>query len=78
VVSSPYASYLPSPVEVAILVGAVAVVAFAYTLAERYLDMSESDFHMGLSWAWLDRWRSERRERATLAAEARAAAGEQT
>ncbi len=77
VVSSPYASYVPSPVEVAILVGAVAVVAFAYTLAERYLDMSESDFHLGLSWAWLARWRVARRERAALAAEARVAGSRQ-
>jgi Ni/Fe-hydrogenase subunit HybB-like protein len=73
VVSSPYAAYLPSPVEVAILVGATALVAFAYTLAERYLDMSESDFHLGLSWAWLARWRAARRVRAAMAAEARAA-----
>lgn len=71
VVSTPYASYLPSPVEVAIIVGAAALVAFAYTLAERYLDMGESDFHLGLRWAWLGRWRAARRERAAIAAEAR-------
>ena len=42
VVSSPYASYDPAPVEIAIVVGALALVAFAYTLAERYLDLNES------------------------------------
>ena len=42
VVSSPYASYDPSPVEIAIVLAAAAFVAFAYTLAERYLDLSES------------------------------------
>jgi hypothetical protein len=47
VVSSPYAAYTPSPVELAIVVGAVAFVAFTYTLAERYLDLGESDVHAG-------------------------------
>ncbi len=47
VVSAPYASYMPSPVEIAILVGATAFIAFAYTLAERYLDLAESDVHAG-------------------------------
>jgi Ni/Fe-hydrogenase subunit HybB-like protein len=47
VVSSPYAAYTPSPVEIAIVVGAAAFVAFAYTLAERYLDLGESDVHAG-------------------------------
>lgn len=45
VVSSPYATYSPSPVEIAIVVGAMALIAFAYTLAERYLDLSESEAH---------------------------------
>jgi Ni/Fe-hydrogenase subunit HybB-like protein len=45
VVAAPYASYTPSPVEIAILAGAAAFVAFAYTLAERYLDLAESDAH---------------------------------
>lgn len=42
VVSRPFAAYTPSPVEIAIIVGAVAFVALAYTLAERYLDLGES------------------------------------
>ena len=46
VVSVPYASYTPSFVEVSILVGATALVALLYTLAERYLDLQESDVHV--------------------------------
>jgi hypothetical protein len=46
-VSHPYAAYTPSPVEIGILVGAGAFMAFVYTLAERYLDLSESDVHVG-------------------------------
>jgi Ni/Fe-hydrogenase subunit HybB-like protein len=53
VVSAPYATYTPSPVEISILVGAVALVALLYTLAERYLDLSESEVHFGL-FQWLD------------------------
>jgi molybdopterin-containing oxidoreductase family membrane subunit len=45
VVSTPYAVYSPSPVEIAIVVGGMALIAFAYTLAERYLDLSESEAH---------------------------------
>jgi len=45
VVSSPYADYMPSLVEVSILVGAVGVVLFMYTLAERYLDLREAEAH---------------------------------
>lgn len=40
VVSQPLAAYAPSVVEVAIVVGALGVVAFVYTLAERFLDLS--------------------------------------
>ena len=47
VVSNPYASYWPSPVEIAIVLGAGAFVALGYTLAERYLDLSESELHFG-------------------------------
>jgi Ni/Fe-hydrogenase subunit HybB-like protein len=46
-VSSPYAAYVPSIVEITIIVGAGAFVAFAYTLAERYLDLREADVHFG-------------------------------
>ena len=42
---APYATYTPSPVEIAIVVGAGAFVALGYTLAERYLDLDESDAH---------------------------------
>jgi Ni/Fe-hydrogenase subunit HybB-like protein len=45
VVSTPVAVYSPSLVEIAIVLGGVALVAFAYTLTERYLDLSESDAH---------------------------------
>jgi Ni/Fe-hydrogenase subunit HybB-like protein len=54
-VSYPYASYSPSVVEIAIIAGAVAFVAFVYTLAERYLDLSESDVHVGLTLPWMRR-----------------------
>jgi molybdopterin-containing oxidoreductase family membrane subunit len=47
VVSSPYAGYWPSAVEIAIVLGAGAFVALGYTLAERYLDLSESELHFG-------------------------------
>lgn len=47
VLSSPYAAYTPSLVEIGIVIGASAFVAFAYTLAELYLDLSESDVHFG-------------------------------
>ncbi len=47
VVSTPYAGYTPSPVEIAIVVGAMAFVAFVYTLAEWYVDLGESDVHAG-------------------------------
>jgi molybdopterin-containing oxidoreductase family membrane subunit len=49
VVSAPYATYTPSLVEISILVGAVGFVALLYTLAERYLDLRESEVHMGFS-----------------------------
>jgi Ni/Fe-hydrogenase subunit HybB-like protein len=52
-VSSPFASYVPSPVEVAIIAGAVALFAMVYTLAERYLDMGEDDEHINWPWPWL-------------------------
>ena len=45
VVSRPVAEYTPSPVEVAILVGAVATFAFLYTLIERYFDLGEAEAH---------------------------------
>lgn len=52
-VSQPYAAYVPSPVEIAILLGAGAFMALGYTLAERYLDMGEGDTHMFFAWPWL-------------------------
>jgi Ni/Fe-hydrogenase subunit HybB-like protein len=54
-VSYPYASYSPSLVELAIFVGALAFLAFTYTLAERYLDMGETDVHVGINWPWVRR-----------------------
>jgi molybdopterin-containing oxidoreductase family membrane subunit len=53
VVSAPFAAYSPSPVEIAIVVGGIALVAFVYTLAERYLDLSESEAHTMI---WLPAW----------------------
>jgi molybdopterin-containing oxidoreductase family membrane subunit len=49
VVSAPYATYSPSLVEVGVLLGAVAFVLLLYTLAERYLDLHESEVHVGFS-----------------------------
>jgi Ni/Fe-hydrogenase subunit HybB-like protein len=45
VVVSPYTTYAPTLVEIGILLGSVAFVALGLTLAERYLDMGETDFH---------------------------------
>jgi molybdopterin-containing oxidoreductase family membrane subunit len=52
-VSHPFAEYTPSVIELAILVGAGAFMAFCYTLAERYLDMGEGDTHLFFPWPWL-------------------------
>jgi molybdopterin-containing oxidoreductase family membrane subunit len=52
-VSHPYAAYVPSPVEIAILLGAGAFMALGYTLAERYLEMGEGDTHLFFRWPWL-------------------------
>jgi Ni/Fe-hydrogenase subunit HybB-like protein len=52
-VAYPYASYWPSPVEIAIIAGAGAFLALAYTLAERYLDLGEADVHTFFPWPWL-------------------------
>lgn len=41
VVSGPYTEYVPSPVEISIVIGGFAFLALAYTLAERFLDMGE-------------------------------------
>ena len=46
VVSSPWAEYAPSLVEVSIIVGAFAFFALVYTLAERYLPMGEHEGHL--------------------------------
>jgi Ni/Fe-hydrogenase subunit HybB-like protein len=52
-VSYPYAEYWPSLVEITILAGAAAFMAFMYTLAERYLDLEEADVHTFFPWPWL-------------------------
>jgi Ni/Fe-hydrogenase subunit HybB-like protein len=52
-VSYPYAAYTPTPVEIAILVGAGAFMALLYTLAERYLDMGETDTHVFFAFPWI-------------------------
>jgi Ni/Fe-hydrogenase subunit HybB-like protein len=47
VVSEPFVPYVPSLVEISIVLAAFAFVAFVYTLAERYLDLHETDVHIG-------------------------------
>ena len=54
-ISYPYAVYVPTPVEIAILAGAAAVMALGYTLAERYLDMGEGDVHVFFAFPWIKR-----------------------
>lgn len=63
VISNPWATYHPSPIEISIVVGGVAFVALAYTLIERYVDLGESDLHSGLSLAPLRRLRARLAER---------------
>jgi Ni/Fe-hydrogenase subunit HybB-like protein len=46
VVSSPWATYAPTLVEISIIVGAFAFLALAYTLVERYLPMDEHQGHL--------------------------------
>jgi Ni/Fe-hydrogenase subunit HybB-like protein len=46
VVSSPFTDYAPTLVEISIVVGALAFLALAYTLAERYLPMGEHEGHL--------------------------------
>jgi molybdopterin-containing oxidoreductase family membrane subunit len=52
-VSYPFAEYLPSLVEITLIAGAAAFMAFMYTLAERYLDLEEADVHTFFPWPWL-------------------------
>jgi molybdopterin-containing oxidoreductase family membrane subunit len=52
-VAQPYAEYAPSVVEIAIIAGGAAFMAFMYTLAERYLDMGHSGKHMFWPWPWI-------------------------
>jgi Ni/Fe-hydrogenase subunit HybB-like protein len=59
-VSSPYAAYTPSPVEIGIILGAFAFIAFVYTMAERYLDLHEASAHGALSLATFMPWRASR------------------
>jgi Ni/Fe-hydrogenase subunit HybB-like protein len=51
--SYPYAVYSPTPVELAIIVGGGAFMALFYTLAERYLDMGETDTHVFFGFPWI-------------------------
>lgn len=51
-VSDPYVTYVPSIVELTIILGAGAFLAFAYTLAERYLDLEEDDVHVFFPFPW--------------------------
>jgi molybdopterin-containing oxidoreductase family membrane subunit len=52
-VAQPYAEYAPTWVEILIMVGGLAFMAFMYTLAERYLDMGHSGKHMFWPWPWI-------------------------
>ena len=54
----------PTLVELAIIAGAGAFMAFVYTLAERYLDMGEADVHVFFGWPWVRAPRARRRPRA--------------
>lgn len=63
-VAHPYAPYTPTVVELAILVGAGAFMAFLYTLAERYLDMGEGDAHIFFAWPWIKRHEHDEHETA--------------
>lgn len=40
IVGQPYGSYSPSLIEIGIVLGAIGVIAFVFTLAERFLDLS--------------------------------------
>jgi Ni/Fe-hydrogenase subunit HybB-like protein len=73
-VAQPYAWYAPSLVEIAIVLGAASVLAFVYTLAERYLDLDEADTHHGYGLERLDPLKARLR---ALLARPRAAAGEE-
>jgi Ni/Fe-hydrogenase subunit HybB-like protein len=46
VLSSPFATYVPSLVEISVVVGAAAFLALVYTLAERHLPMDEHQGHL--------------------------------
>jgi molybdopterin-containing oxidoreductase family membrane subunit len=69
VVSDPYVTYTPSLVEISIVLGAFAFIAFVYTLAERYLDLREADVHVAFhvpGFVWRARgWVTARRTKAT-------------
>lgn len=57
VVSEGFVTYAPSPVEISIVLAAFAFIAFAYTLAERYVDLTESEVHIGFHLpAFVGRW----------------------
>ena len=64
VVARPDAVYVPSLVEIGIIVGAVSLVALAYLVLERYLDLGRYDRHVGFRLAPVRRWLASRRESA--------------
>jgi Ni/Fe-hydrogenase subunit HybB-like protein len=70
----PYATYSPSMVELSIIVGACAFMAFCYTLAERYLDMGEGDVHVFFPFPWIKRHDEHDHDHAHAEAEAEAEA----
>jgi molybdopterin-containing oxidoreductase family membrane subunit len=76
VVSQTYVPYTPSLVEISIVVGAFALVAFMYTLAERYLDMREAEAHAGFHLPHVLRATAERLAKRGSIARAAAPAGE--
>ncbi len=52
-VGYPFAQYVPSPVELGIMIGAMAFMAMVYSLCERYLPMGEGDVHAFWPWPWI-------------------------
>jgi Ni/Fe-hydrogenase subunit HybB-like protein len=61
-VAAPYATYLPSLVEIGVVAGAAAFMAMGYTLAERYMDMHESpEGHPPIPVARIRAWLAARR-----------------
>jgi len=67
-VSFPFAVYIPSAIEILVVTGAAAFVAFGYTLAERYHDLGDDEVHhAGYGLAPLREWLTRHLARPTKA-----------